>query len=226
MLAFIWPPLSIFAAAIILGIGIGLFMASPPLDGPLGLAYYSAFYLLAAVLAIAPWRKVLFAGETSLRYILGIVGRPRLKAIGLAVVYFLLYVIALLIMSFVIRLLLPQQELYKPQDLFVAQPVSISQYVVAFALLAVLPPIAEELIFRGFVFGALSRQTSFWPAAVLSSLAFAALHLQLNVAIDIFILSLFLAHLRQKTGSVWAPIVLHSLKNSLAFLLLFVFVVR
>ncbi len=34
----------------------------------------------------------------------------------------------------------------------------------------------EELFFRGFVFGALRRRDAFWPAAVLASLFFSAIH--------------------------------------------------
>ena len=40
--------------------------------------------------------------------------------------------------------------------------------------------------------------------------------------IDTFILSLVLCYLRVKTGSLWAGITLHALKNGIAFVALFV----
>jgi len=41
-------------------------------------------------------------------------------------------------------------------------------------------------------------------------------------ALDTFILSLVLIYLREKTGSLWASITLHAVKNGVAFMALFV----
>jgi membrane protease YdiL (CAAX protease family) len=76
------------------------------------------------------------------------------------------------------------------------------------------------------VYKALRQEYSFWVSAILTSLAFAVVHMQVNVGIDVFVLSLFLCYLRERTGSLWAPIILHGIKNGLAFLLLFVFNIR
>jgi membrane protease YdiL (CAAX protease family) len=59
---------------------------------------------------------------------------------------------------------------------------------------------------------------------------FAVAHLQFGsgapllwiAAIDTFVLSLFLIYLKDKTDSLWAPILLHMLKNFIAFMALFV----
>jgi membrane protease YdiL (CAAX protease family) len=100
-----------------------------------------------------------------------------------------------------------------------------------FVGLVVLPPIVEELLFRGFLFGGLRTKLTFIGATVLTSALFAAPHLLGSstgllwiAAIDTFVLSLVLCHVREKTGALWASIGIHAVKNGLAFIFLFVVV--
>jgi membrane protease YdiL (CAAX protease family) len=100
-----------------------------------------------------------------------------------------------------------------------------------FTSLVILPPLVEEFVMRGFLFTSLLSRLRFVWAAIITSLLFAAAHLQFGsdapllwtAAIDTFILSLVLCYLRYKTGSLWAGIFLHMLKNLIAFLVIFVF---
>ena len=96
--------------------------------------------------------------------------------------------------------------------------------------LIVLPPIAEEIVFRGFFYGMLreGRLSVFW-SVLITSLTFGSLHLftgqsgLLWVAlIDTFTLSVVLCLLREKTGSIWAGIFVHALKNAFVFVNLFI----
>lgn len=104
------------------------------------------------------------------------------------------------------------------------------EMVLAFISLVVLPPLAEEIMVRGFLYSSLKKITKLIPAAIITSLIFAAAHLPEGgaagplyiAAIDTFVLSLFLIYLREKTGSLWASITLHALKNGVAFVALFV----
>lgn len=100
--------------------------------------------------------------------------------------------------------------------------------------LCIVVPLLEEFVFRGYLFGLLRRNISFLATTIVVSLLFATLHLlfdtsssltikQFNVALDVFVLSLFLSYLRERTNSIWAGVGLHGLKNFIAFLLLFVF---
>lgn len=88
--------------------------------------------------------------------------------------------------------------------------------------LVVLTPIVEETIFRGFLFGAYRRRFGFVGGSLLVSVLFAAAHAQVNVGLDVFALSLFLCYLREKTQSLWPSILLHGLKNLVAFYFLFI----
>ena len=95
------------------------------------------------------------------------------------------------------------------------------EYVMAFVVLVVMAPLIEEAIFRGFLFTKVRKQLNFWPTAIVVSLIFGLVHLQWNVGVDVFILSLVLCFVREKTNSIWAGVGIHMLKNLLAFTILF-----
>jgi membrane protease YdiL (CAAX protease family) len=92
----------------------------------------------------------------------------------------------------------------------------------AFIALVILPPVAEELLFRGYLFGHLRTTMGFWTTSLVVSAAFGFIHGQWNVGIDTFILSLFLCYLRETTGSLWASMLLHGIKNGVAYFFLFI----
>jgi len=102
--------------------------------------------------------------------------------------------------------------------------------VIAFVTLVVIAPIAEEVIFRGWLYGKLREKISesiseVWSTIIsifLVSLLFGIMHGQWNVGVNVFALSIVLCGLREITGTIYAGILLHMLKNGLAFYLLFV----
>lgn len=83
---------------------------------------------------------------------------------------------------------------------------------------AVVAPIFEEMIFRGFVYGGFERSLGAWPAVLLSSLLFTVLHGQYNVyeLTQIFVLGMVLGWARLRTQSLFTPIVMHAANNALA----------
>lgn len=180
-----------------------------------------AVYGLCLVFVLTLLRKYLFKAGTSLKGILGFNSAPRWSDIGLSLIafggYFITTITVVAILSNV-----PGFNINQPQEIGQTQPNILISYIIAFIGLVIIPPIFEELIFRGFMFGAMRRQVSFWTAAILVSVAFGLVHGQPNVAVDTFILSIFLCALRERTGAIWAPIILHALKNGLAFTYLFV----
>lgn len=91
-----------------------------------------------------------------------------------------------------------------------------------FVALVLLAPFVEEVLFRGFLFSAFRRAFGFWIGAIGVSLLFAVAHGQANVGIDVFVLSMFLCYLREKTDSLWTAVALHSIKNLVAFIVLFI----
>lgn len=96
------------------------------------------------------------------------------------------------------------------------------EYALAFLTLVVIAPVAEEVLFRGYLFGKLKKFVPIWIAILVTSLLFGFIHGAWNVAIDTFALSIVLCLLRLSTGSLWAPILLHMTKNGIAFYFLFI----
>lgn len=94
------------------------------------------------------------------------------------------------------------------------------ELVLVFLVLVIVVPIAEELLTRGLLFGRIRTKLAFWPTALLVSSIFAIAHWQINVSIDTFILSMVSCYAREKTGALYSSILLHMIKNGLAFALL------
>jgi hypothetical protein len=105
----------------------------------------------------------------------------------------------------------------------------IAELVMTAISLCILPPLAEEIMVRGFLYTSLKKGMPQLAAVVVTSVLFASAHLPEGgaagplwiAALDTFILSLFLIYLREKTKNLWASMTLHALKNGIAFYALF-----
>lgn len=96
------------------------------------------------------------------------------------------------------------------------------ELILAFMSLVVLAPIAEELLFRGYLYGRLKKYMPIWLAILATSVTFGFVHGAWNLAVDTFALSVIMCVLRESTGSLWASILLHMAKNGVAFYILFI----
>lgn len=85
--------------------------------------------------------------------------------------------------------------------------------------------IAEEILFRGYLFGHLRQGRSFWKAAALSTVPFALVHLYLFFTLDwpvalasvllAIVLAFPLAHLFELDGgTIWSPALVHFVVQS------------
>jgi membrane protease YdiL (CAAX protease family) len=116
---------------------------------------------------------------------------------------------------------IPQDLLRQTQNVGFDKNQSALGLIRVFAVIVIIPPIVEEVLFRGLGFLNLRRLVSFWPAAIYSSLLFAFYHGQLNVGLDTFILGLFMAWAVEKTDSLYSSMAIHFVKNLIAFYILF-----
>ncbi len=104
------------------------------------------------------------------------------------------------------------------------------QLIAVFFSLVILPPIAEEIIFRGYIFMGLRKKLPFIYSALITSALFGIAHLEFGsgqplnwaAAIDTFTLSCVLTYAVEKNRSLWPNMVVHAMKNLLAFMLVFV----
>jgi len=86
----------------------------------------------------------------------------------------------------------------------------------------VIAPLAEEMIYRGYVLKALLARFKTPLAAVLSSVIFASIHvgIGLGLAIYIFFGALILAWLYLKFRNIYACVLMHFLNNVVAYFLI------
>jgi uncharacterized protein len=80
----------------------------------------------------------------------------------------------------------------------------------------IVAPAGEEIMFRGFLFrGFVRSERSAWPAIVVISLLWAALHMQYDWTglLQIFVIGLFLGWMRWRSGSTLLTFLLHILFN-------------
>jgi membrane protease YdiL (CAAX protease family) len=140
--------------------------------------------------------------------------------------YFLIYALSVGVVShFVPGFNADQQQQIGFNDVQGSVAMSLT-----FVSLVVLPPLAEEIMVRGFLYGTFKKVMPMMGAVLVTSAMFAAAHLPEGgadgplyiAALDTFVLSLVLIYLREKTAGLWAPITLHAVKNGIAFLFLFV----
>ena len=81
-------------------------------------------------------------------------------------------------------------------------------------------PFSEEILFRGFLQQFLENHWKDVTKAVLiTSLFFAAIHMNPGWIIQIYLLGIILGYLAWKTGSVFPGLILHSLNNGMALIM-------
>jgi membrane protease YdiL (CAAX protease family) len=80
-------------------------------------------------------------------------------------------------------------------------------------LVALLPPVMEELAFRGVIYTGLRKSLGVAESFIISSFAFALLHLSLPALITHLPLGLYFCFLRYRSQSLWPPMFAHFLHN-------------
>lgn len=177
-------------------------------------------YALAIVIVVGlPW--VIKKKPTSLEE-LGLQRLPRWVDIALAPAGMIVYLILTSILMTAAMALLTFVDFSQAQETGFAQIATQPEYILAFISLVLVAPFAEEVLFRGYLFGKLRKYTPLWVSILITSALFALVHFQWNVAIDVFALSIVLCLLRVVSGSIWPSILLHMLKNGVAFYFLFI----
>jgi uncharacterized protein len=90
-----------------------------------------------------------------------------------------------------------------------------AQGLLFLAFVTLVPPVAEELLFRGYVQRRLLRRWSPWVGITVTSLLFAAVHLDPHLVAVALPLGLWLGWVAWRTGSVWPGVFCHAFVNFL-----------
>jgi len=183
-------------------------------------SFAAIVYTLATVLVIGlPWwirKKKTTKKELGLDRLVSW-GDLLITPAGL-VVYF---VLSAMLVGLAINIL-PWFDINQSQDVGFDNLIFRYEYTLAFVALVVIAPFAEEVLFRGYLYGKIKHYAPVWLAIILSSVLFGVAHGAWNVGVDTFALGIILCLLREITGSLWASIFVHMAKNSLAYYLLFI----
>ena len=100
----------------------------------------------------------------------------------------------------------------------VAQNFYQQELLIEIAALCVLGPLAEEIVYRGFVYQRLREKGSETLAAVCSALLFGVMHFNLVQCVYAFVLGILLAHIVNRTGSLLTAAAAHMAANLVSVL--------
>jgi membrane protease YdiL (CAAX protease family) len=157
-----------------------------------------------------------FGGRTVRSWQFGLRPTPLRRAVGLAG----LTIVAFLVFSAIWVVLLSVKE----EDTKLLEALGTNETVVLLAfsalLTTVIAPICEEMLFRGYIFAALSKWRGWLPAAVMTGILFGGVHYGSAPLVDLVplaVLGFALCTLYRLTGSLYPCMAVHSLNNSFAF---------
>ena len=89
-------------------------------------------------------------------------------------------------------------------------------FVASLAVMALLAPLVEEAVFRGLLYGWVAGRWGTTIAWFVSSILFAAAHIEPAHVLLVLPLGLWFGWLRQRTDSLWPSLVAHMVNNGLA----------
>lgn len=97
---------------------------------------------------------------------------------------------------------------------FVQSDVQYAKWVVAISAM-VIAPMYEEFIFRGYIYGVVRRYGGVTVGVLFNAALFASIHVHLPSFAPLFVLAVCLSLAYEWTGSLWVPMCMHAMFNSL-----------
>jgi membrane protease YdiL (CAAX protease family) len=185
-----------------------------------GLLIGMVFMLVIALLLLA-WMRMrrLEPGE-----MFGIRQLPLARAVlfgasSLALVYGAMLVVRYFVQEMLFEGSWPDNSSQEPVETFRASGGFFFKLILGIAAV-VIAPVAEETIFRGFLYGVTKRFSERWFAAIFTSLVFACVHRHVGSTVPLFTLAMGFSIAYEVTGCLLVPIAMHSLFNMLNLALL------
>lgn len=107
------------------------------------------------------------------------------------------------------------QALMQEQYSVLLEMHSAVDFVEVLIVMAFLPALGEEALFRGLLQPLLRGWLKRHGAVILTAFCFALLHQQITAFLSIFALGIILGYIKEWSGSLWVPSLLHLLNNGL-----------
>jgi len=214
--------ITFYAAQFIVGIPMLIILGSETLKTPLIATIFSSLvYILSFVFLLLTFKYIKPLKAPVTRSELGLNNLTTFSDIGLALAGFFGYLAFSAILTALFSIF-PWFNLTENQPLLYSTLISPSGKILAALALVVAGPILEEVIYRGLIYGKLRKNHSSITSILTVSILFGFLHGQWNVGVDVFALSVVACLMRETTGTIYAGIILHILKNTIAFYMLFI----
>ncbi len=211
-----------YAAQFIVGIPMLIILGSETLKTPLIATIFSVLvYVLSFIFLLFTFKHIKPLKTPVTRNELGLNNLVTFSDIGLALAGFFGYLAFSAILTALFSIF-PWFNLTETQPLLYSTLISPSGKILAALALVVVGPILEEVIYRGLIYGKLRKKHSLVTSILIVSILFGFLHGQWNVGVDVFALSVVACLMRETTGTIYAGIILHILKNAIAFYMLFI----
>ena len=128
------------------------------------------------------------------------------------------WVLALPAIKFILTLSEPE-PLQRPAEVLRDADQVFLRISMAFALI-VATPLCEEIAFRGLIQQGIRRVSGAGPAIFLTSLIFMVVHEPRSIWPAVFVLSLVLGRIYERTRSIWPGVLVHAVHNALVFVLI------
>ena len=179
-------------------------------------------YLLTLIITIIIPPKILKSKVMeNTRERLGLSGLPTWTDVGLAPIGYIVAIIIAAGLTWIFNFF-PWFNSSEAQELGYSIYMQGWERGLAFVALVIIAPIMEELLFRGWLYGKLRLKIPKVAAIVTTSLLFGLVHMQWNVGISVFAMSLVTCTLREITGTIYAGTLVHMINNGVAFYLVFI----
>ena len=107
---------------------------------------------------------------------------------------------------------LADQDLVK---FITSNDLSLRSKAILFVFILIEAPVLEELLFRGVLFGGLTKIMPIWPAILLSGLVFAVIHINAATLIPLWFLGAAFAWLYVRTSTLLVPMAVHFSFNAI-----------
>jgi membrane protease YdiL (CAAX protease family) len=195
------------------------------LSDNLGLQLFATIFIASATVFLV-YKYTVWRGNKPLKHMLM---RPKAitwSQVGDVVmtygVYFMTLLFATLILSEASAV-----DVNQSQELGINTPETFITKLGVFMMLVVVPPIFEEIVFRGFLYNTLKQYGGQVVSAICVSVLFGLAHLEYDnlnwiAVVDTLIFSFFLIYISQKHKSLYSAMLLHAIKNGIAFYVLFI----
>ena len=233
----IWVFAVVIATQLIVGYIMLALLGSSRFNLPVWTSVYSAIvYVLAFIITVfVPLliknrrKKKQVETPAEIRKELGLEGLPTWTDVGLGPVGFIVSLLLAALLVFIFSKF-PWFNANQAQELSYSVLAPGFDRILGFLPLVIIAPIAEEIIFRGWLYGKLREKlngklSEIWGiilSSFITSLLFGLVHLQWNVGVNVFALSIVLCAMREITGTIYAGMLTHMIKNGVAFYLIYV----